>query len=182
MIRAAPRPALRGLADVISTARVVGGNPVLLSMCLLAACASFAIGNSYQAQMPGFARDLGHGDVGILYGMLLGADAAGAAGSAAAGAAAVGIPGGSPTPAARRTASASSVAERSAAGSARTRRSSAGSRSSSIPATFGASAPPTAPSNGGCSASNAPRPRPAGGCGVGARGEPGDSSGAFSRA
>ncbi len=75
---AAPRPALRGLADVISTARVVGGNPVLLSMCLLAACASFAIGNSYQAQMPGFARDLGHGDVGILYSMLLAADATGA--------------------------------------------------------------------------------------------------------
>jgi len=74
----APRPALRGFADVVSTARAVGGNPVLLSMTLLAGCTSFAIGNSYQAQMPGFARDLGHGDVGILYSMLLGADAAGA--------------------------------------------------------------------------------------------------------
>ena len=74
----APHPALRGLADVISTARVVGGNPVLLAMTLLAGCASFAIGNSYHAQMPGFARDLGHGDVGILYSMLLAADAAGA--------------------------------------------------------------------------------------------------------
>lgn len=74
----APRPALRGLADVISTARVVGANPVLLSMTLLVGCASFAIGNSYQAQMPEFARDLGHGDVGMLYSMLLAADAAGA--------------------------------------------------------------------------------------------------------
>ena len=74
----APRPALRGLADVLSTARVVGGNPILLSMTILVGCASFAVGNSYQAQMPEFARDLGHGDVGVLYSMLLAADAAGA--------------------------------------------------------------------------------------------------------
>lgn len=74
----APHPALRGLADVLSTARVVGGNPILLSMTLLVGGASFMIGNSYQAQMPEFARDLGHGDVGILYSMLLAADAAGA--------------------------------------------------------------------------------------------------------
>ncbi len=74
----APRPALRGLADVIATARVVGANPVLLSMTLLIGCASFLVGNSYHAQMPEFARDLGHGDVGALYSMLLAADAAGA--------------------------------------------------------------------------------------------------------
>jgi MFS family permease len=45
-----------------------------------AACgaASFFVGNSYQAQMPGFAYDLGHGDPGLSYSMLLGADAAGA--------------------------------------------------------------------------------------------------------
>src|SRR6185369_1327124 len=35
-------------------------------------------GNSYQAQMPGFAHDLGPGDPGVAYTMLLGADAAGA--------------------------------------------------------------------------------------------------------
>jgi MFS family permease len=75
---AAPRPALRGLADVISTLGVVTGNPILLTMTLLAGCASFAVGNAYQAQMPEFARDLGHGDVGVLYSMLLAADAAGA--------------------------------------------------------------------------------------------------------
>jgi MFS family permease len=47
-------------------------------MIFMAGAASFFIGNSYQAQMPGFANDLGHGDPGILYSMLLAADAAGA--------------------------------------------------------------------------------------------------------
>jgi hypothetical protein len=47
-------------------------------MVLLAGAASFFVGNSYQAQMPGFAHDLGHGDPGIAYTSLLGADAAGA--------------------------------------------------------------------------------------------------------
>ena len=46
-------------------------------MISLAGGASFFIGNSYQAQMPGFAHDLGHGDPGTAYSMLLGADAAG---------------------------------------------------------------------------------------------------------
>ncbi len=71
-------PALRGLRDIIDTARVVGGNPILLAMTLLIGCASFMVGNAYHAQMPEFARDLGHGDVGFLYSMLLAADAAGA--------------------------------------------------------------------------------------------------------
>jgi len=74
----APRPALRGLGDIIDTARVVGANRLLLSMTLLAGCTSFLVGNAYHAQMPEFARDLGHGDVGMLYSMLLAADAAGA--------------------------------------------------------------------------------------------------------
>ncbi len=47
-------------------------------MIALAGGASFFVGNSYQAQMPGFAHDLGHGDPGTAYMMLLGADAAGA--------------------------------------------------------------------------------------------------------
>ena len=47
-------------------------------MMLLAGAASFFIGNSYQAQMPNFAVDLGHGDPGVAYSALLGADAAGA--------------------------------------------------------------------------------------------------------
>jgi MFS family permease len=47
-------------------------------MVLLAGGASFFIGNSYHAQMPSFATDLGHGDPGVTYSMLLAADAAGA--------------------------------------------------------------------------------------------------------
>jgi MFS family permease len=47
-------------------------------MTLLAGGAAFFVGNSYQAQMPEFTRDLGHGDPGFTYGMLLAADAAGA--------------------------------------------------------------------------------------------------------
>jgi MFS family permease len=74
----APVRAVRGLADVLATLRVVRENPVLLSMMLLAGGASFFIGNSYGAQMPEFARDLGHGDPGVAYSMLLAADAAGA--------------------------------------------------------------------------------------------------------
>ena len=70
--------AVRGLKEVVATLRVIRGKPVLLSMTLLAGAASFFIGNAYQAQMPGFATDLGHGDPGIAYGALLGADALGA--------------------------------------------------------------------------------------------------------
>ena len=47
-------------------------------MILLGGLASLVVGNAYQAQMPEFAHDLGHGDAGIFYSMLLAADAAGA--------------------------------------------------------------------------------------------------------
>ena len=70
--------AVRGLADVVDTLRTVAGSRTLLSMTLLAAGASFFIGNSYQAQMPELAHDLHHGDPGLSYGLLLGADAIGA--------------------------------------------------------------------------------------------------------
>jgi MFS family permease len=73
-----PRRAVRGLADVLETIRNVRGLPVLVSMIVLAGGASFFIGNSYHAQMPTFATDLGHGDPGAAYTALLGADAAGA--------------------------------------------------------------------------------------------------------
>jgi MFS family permease len=69
---------VRGLADIVQTIRDVRGVPAIGAMVLLAGAASFFIGNSYQAQMPGFAHDLGHGDPGIAYTLLLGADAAGA--------------------------------------------------------------------------------------------------------
>jgi len=74
----APRRAMRGLADIVQTIRDVSGHRILASMILLAGGYSFLIGNAYQAQMPEFARDLGHGDAGPLYSMLLAADATGA--------------------------------------------------------------------------------------------------------
>jgi MFS family permease len=76
--RAPLRRAVRGLGDIVQTIRDVRGIPVLVVMILLAGGASFFVGNSYQAQMPGFAHDLGHGDPGTSYSALLAADAAGA--------------------------------------------------------------------------------------------------------
>lgn len=73
-----PKRAVRGLGDIIATARDVRAMPILVSMTLLAGAASFFVGNSYQAQMPSFATDLGYADPGITYTALLGADAAGA--------------------------------------------------------------------------------------------------------
>jgi MFS family permease len=73
-----PARAVRGLADIIQTARDIVDQPVIVTMTLLAGAASFFIGNGYSAQMPGFATDLGHGDPGASYAVLLAADAAGA--------------------------------------------------------------------------------------------------------
>ncbi|HEX6318713.1 MAG TPA: MFS transporter [Burkholderiales bacterium] len=73
---AAPR--LRALADVLATLRAIAPDRVLVSMMLLAGGTSLLVGNAYQAQMPEFARDLGHAHAGFGYSMLLGADAAGA--------------------------------------------------------------------------------------------------------
>lgn len=75
---AAPTRAVKGYADIAATMRDVAGNRTIASMILLAGGASLFIGNAYQAQMPEFAHDLGHGDPGLAYSMLLGADAAGA--------------------------------------------------------------------------------------------------------
>src|SRR5258705_282459 len=76
---AAPRRIpVRGLADIMQTIRDIGTQRVLTSMTLLAGLTSFMIGNAYHAQMPGFAGDLGHGDPGVSYSVLLAADAAGA--------------------------------------------------------------------------------------------------------
>jgi MFS family permease len=71
-------PALRGFRDVLSTFRSVAHDRTIVPMTLLAGGASLLIGNAYQAQMPGFAEDLGHGDPGLAYSTLLAADAAGA--------------------------------------------------------------------------------------------------------
>jgi MFS family permease len=73
-----PRRAVRGLADIVQTIRDIAGHRIIVSMTLLGGCSSFFVGNAYNAQMPGFALDLGHGDPGVAYSMLLAADAAGA--------------------------------------------------------------------------------------------------------
>jgi MFS family permease len=73
-----PLRAVRGLTDITATIRDIAGNRTIVSMTLLAGGASLFVGNGYQPQMPEFAHDLGHGDPGVAYGMLLAADAAGA--------------------------------------------------------------------------------------------------------
>src|ERR1700721_1256207 len=72
-----PRRAVRGFGDIVQTIRDIKGRSVIVSMTLLAGAASFFVGNAYSSQMPGFASDLGHGDPGVSYSMLLAADAAG---------------------------------------------------------------------------------------------------------
>jgi MFS family permease len=73
-----PKRAVRGLADILATARDIRGVPAIGAMVVLTGMASFFVGNSYQAQMPGFAHDLRHGNPGVAYSLLLGADALGA--------------------------------------------------------------------------------------------------------
>jgi MFS family permease len=75
---AGPKRAVRGLADILATARDIRGVPAIGAMVVLTGMASFFVGNSYQAQMPGFAHDLRHGNPGVAYSLLLGADALGA--------------------------------------------------------------------------------------------------------
>jgi MFS family permease len=74
---APPPRAVRGLADIVQTIRDIAAHPVIIAMTLLAGCSSFFVGNAYNAQMPSFAHDLGHGDPGVSYSVLLAADAAG---------------------------------------------------------------------------------------------------------
>ncbi len=69
---------VRGISDIWRTILAVKKIPTLGVMILLSGAASFFVGNSYQAQMPGFATDLGNIEPGFAYSMLLAADAAGA--------------------------------------------------------------------------------------------------------
>ena len=73
----APR-AIRGFMDILSTFGAVASDRTIVSMLLLSGGAALFVGNAYQAQLPGFAHDLGHGEADFAYTMLLGADAAGA--------------------------------------------------------------------------------------------------------
>jgi MFS family permease len=68
---------LRGLGDIWATMKVMAANPVLSSMTVMVGASAFFIGNAYQAQMPGFALDLGHAHADFAYSVLLAADAAG---------------------------------------------------------------------------------------------------------
>jgi MFS family permease len=75
---ATPRRPIRGWTDLVQGVHAIAQDKALLTMTLLAGTASFFVGNSYQAQMPALANDLGHGDGDATYGLLLAADAAGA--------------------------------------------------------------------------------------------------------
>jgi MFS family permease len=78
-IGAAPLPrAVRGLADIVQTIRDIASDRAIVTATCLAGVAAFFVGTAYQAQMPGFAHDLGHGDPGVAYFSLLAADACGA--------------------------------------------------------------------------------------------------------
>ncbi len=75
---AAPQRAVRGLADIRETVVAIASNRTIVSMTVLAGGASLFIGNAYQAQMPAFAHDFVEGEAGVVYSLLLAADAAGA--------------------------------------------------------------------------------------------------------
>ena len=67
-----------GLAGMVSLLKGMTGNRVLFSMIALAGVSSFFIGSGLTPQMPEFAHDLGTGEAGVRYSVLLGANAAGA--------------------------------------------------------------------------------------------------------
>lgn len=67
-----------GLREALQAFKEVSGNWTILSMVLLAGCASFFVGNAFQAQMPEYAHDLGTDEAGVAYSLLLGANAGGA--------------------------------------------------------------------------------------------------------
>lgn len=73
-----PPRAVRGYFDILSAIESIRGNRIIVSMVLLASCSSTLVASGYQAQMPEFAHDLGHGDAGFFYSLLLGANALGA--------------------------------------------------------------------------------------------------------
>jgi MFS family permease len=67
-----------GFGEMFTTLRDVAGNRTIIIMLCVAGAHALFVGNAYQAQMPEFAHDLGHGDPGWHYSLLLGAHAAGA--------------------------------------------------------------------------------------------------------
>ncbi|WP_408596435.1 MFS transporter [Limnohabitans sp.] len=73
-----PARPFRGIEDLLLTLKEIVNNRQVWMMTLLAGGASFFVANSYQAQMPAYANDMGLGDPGMTYSMLLAADAMGA--------------------------------------------------------------------------------------------------------
>lgn len=75
------QPARGGTITLSETVKVlleVSGDRTILAMVALAGLSSLLIGNAFQAQMPGYAHDLGTDEAGLAYSALLGAYAAGA--------------------------------------------------------------------------------------------------------
>jgi MFS family permease len=66
------------IVDALRVIREVAGQPGLISMVVLGGMSSFLIGSGIQPQMPEFAMDLGIGEAGLGYGILLSANAGGA--------------------------------------------------------------------------------------------------------
>jgi MFS family permease len=64
--------------EAVRVLREVSGQPVLIGMVTLGGLSSFLIGSGIQPQMPEFAIDLGIGQAGAGYGLLISANAAGA--------------------------------------------------------------------------------------------------------
>jgi MFS family permease len=77
----AERPASAGGLRLTEAWYVLGEikeNRAVISMIVLGGVSSLLVGNAFQAQMPGFAHDLGADQTGFGYSMLLGANAMGA--------------------------------------------------------------------------------------------------------
>jgi MFS family permease len=75
----APGPARRsGVAEWLALLHEARADRRIITMMLLGGTTSFFVGNAFQAQMPEYAHDLGADEAGVLYSILLAANAAGA--------------------------------------------------------------------------------------------------------
>jgi MFS family permease len=77
---AAPRVVRRsaGFGEMLATMRDIASNKTIVTMLGVVGIYALFVGNAYQAQMPEFAHDLGHGEAGWHYSMLIAAHALGA--------------------------------------------------------------------------------------------------------
>ncbi|MCD5349418.1 MFS transporter [Kineosporia mesophila] len=66
-----PAPVRPGFRDTFRVLGEVRGDRLLVGMILLAGLGAFFVGASLQSTMPVFAQDLGAGDTGLTYGVLL---------------------------------------------------------------------------------------------------------------